>query len=86
MNTAYLDYTLEALAYIEKNAHTESTLELRRGLRSVAKFLETMIGREPYKPKKYAVYFQNNPMQCFTLESDAKKFAEYCGGEVREAL
>lgn len=79
---AYLNYTLEALAYIEKNAHKEETVELRRGLRGVAKFLEAMIGKEIYKPKKYTVYLNGLPHQCFALESDAKKYAENYGGQV----
>lgn len=35
----YVQRTIDALAYLERTAHTEETIELRRGLREVAQFL-----------------------------------------------
>lgn len=70
---------LDIMAYLEKNAYGEKAIALRQSMRNICQHLAGPI----HKPVKYYVYLNGRMLQCYALESDAKKYAEFCGGEVR---
>lgn len=85
---SHRQFCLEALAYFEKNAHTEETIDLRKGMRSVISFLSGMSDFQPisYKQRKYEVCLNNWYSLPFQQLKDAEKYASHLQSNGHKAV